>query len=180
MYSIKPPIPPRTLPVFCPLFYKEQCDEYRKDLQLYSRPITDGCNYDHYEIPSNVHENIKLYAKASHCISKLNDEAFKYDIDYIKLHYCGLDDRGIFPPTTPYLNRDNRQIKLAFMINLNDDYEGGMSYVGIRDEQRAVVSGVDVGTLIAFPSFFTININPPLGSGRKEFILGYSYGPDFK
>lgn len=178
MWFIEQHKPTRSLPVFCPILSKEIAEEYRKSFYLFSRPIENSCKYNHYEVPSTL-ENAPLFMVLSNCVSKLNEEVFKYDVDTIKLHYCSVDPYSIFPPTTPFINLDVQQIKLAFIINLNDNYEGGMTTIGLRDDQQIVITDKEIGTLSLFPSFSTINVNPPL-EGRKDFILGYCYGPPFK
>lgn len=178
MWYINQPSPSRTLPVFCTLLEKEQCDEYRKSFYLFSRPIEEGCRYNHYEVPATI-DNTLLCMQIANCVAKLNSETFKFDVQTIKLHYCSFDERSSFPDTTPYINHDQQTIKLAFIINLNDDYEGGVVSVGIREEQQAIVTGIDVGTVMLFPSFNTIKVEAPR-DGRKDIILGYCYGPQFK
>lgn len=169
---------PRVLPVFCDSLYsKEECDDYRKNFFLYSKLIDHGAHYNHHELDEN--ENAFQYMRISNCIDKLNKETFNYDISTVKLHYCSFDEKSIFPDTTPYLTLDQLTVKLAFLINLNDDYEGGMVTVGIREDHQAVLSSIEVGTLSLFPSFSTIQLKPPT-SGRKDIILGYCYGSQFK
>ena len=177
MWFIKNQSQPRVLPVFCSLFSKEECEEYRKNFFLYSRLIEEGLNYNHCEL--NESDHILEYLRVSDCIDKLNKQTFNFDISTVKLHYCSFDEKSNFPDTTPYINVDQLTIKLAFIINLNDDYEGGALTVGIREDQRAVTSAIEVGTIAMFPSFSTIQVKPPT-NGRHHIILGYCYGSQFK
>jgi hypothetical protein len=179
MWSIKEEEQPRSFPAFCKLLDVVECVELKNDYRAKALPIqhTDSAYQHHHIDPS--YDQLSLYTRISHCVDKLNDQTFKLDINHIDLHYCGFGPKSKWPLTTPYLHKSRSQIKLAFIINLSDDYESGVMSVGLREDQQAVTSTVDIGTVIMFPSFFSIDMQPPV-KGSQDIILGYCYGPQFK
>ena len=127
-----------------------------------------------------------LFEKLSYVVRKVNEDMFKYDLDYIQaLQFTSYSKEGdqydehIDALDGNPFNTEYR--KLSFSVQLSDSqsYTGGNLMVGPDAIRRESFASRRQGDIIFFPSFMNHKVTP-IETGYRHSLVGWVCGPNFR
>jgi len=135
-------------------------------------------------INSNNLDHHWIFSKCAGALHSLNQQFYKFDIDYIEcLQYTIYDQlNDYYTDHIDNLVNGVHYRKLSFSIQLDDpnNYEGcdliikygSDNYINNEIKRKK-------GTMIVFPSFMLHEVTPLL-QGKRRSLVGWACGPTFK
>lgn len=174
-------------------FTPEECRSIRSLAEKY--PSIDAEIGNNQDVNANIRKNNVrwmnagdldtqwIYQRLTDQLLSVNEQAFKYDIDYIEcLQYTEYNK-----PNDVYeqhvdmqYNKGIHNRKLSFSLQLTDPthYEGSdLEFIlGHEDTKNA---SREQGTLIIFPSFQMHRVTPLL-KGQRLSLVGWAAGPPWR
>lgn len=147
--------------------------------ELVSTSFGDNVNFiitlDRIEIFDNLYDLIQDF------IQQTNDSHHKFKIEGfepIKYHMCTpKENMKLHVDYACDLYNSGLERKLCFIINLNNDYEGG-AFEFLQADGSYVATSNNRGDAILFASFIPYRMQK-ITKGYKKFLLGWIYGPPF-
>jgi PKHD-type hydroxylase len=125
-----------------------------------------------------------IYKKLTDTILEINDNYFRYNIDWFEdLQYTEYDEcnKGKYSAhnDSGYTNAHEYR-KLSFSIQLSnaEDYKGGKLLM-YTDNLEPKEAPTEKGTLILFPSYMIHEVTPVKKGNRKSLVC-WVHGPAFK